>query len=634
MKRAQAPYRITAVMAAGLALGGCPVQPEQQAQTELTLAIADGNTQSAPSGGTLPADLVVVYSAGESTFGSNVSVFWTVESGGGTVGSGTTITDSRGRATNRWTLGPDVGAQTVKATVGAKSVTFSATATPNLPHLEIVAGNNQSGTAGAALSVDPAVQYKDANGQPLARATFLHWYVTAGGGTLTGGGSTVNAITDGQGRASIGWTLGAAGTQTLVASPDSVRSPLAVTFTATAAAAPTPTYHIVIVSGNNQSGTAGTPLGQPLQVRILDQSNNPPATARPVRWTIQSGGGSVGAPATNSDGQGATSNTWTLGGAVGAQTVIASPSESPTDPGAVTFTATAAAAPVAPSCAGTGTTHGGTVNSAETWTAAAGPHHVPSSMTVMAQLTIEPNTAVCFGSMAKIYFMYGGRLVAGAASQPLTYFQGEPRPGNQGNVQWDGLQFEDAIEGTVTSTLTRVVFDHPSHGIETSPRHIVRISQSSFVGSQHTAVSLWAPGSQLLQSTVSDGQDPAVPSVELGSNPVVNANVAGILFEARVLRSAGPAVWVWYPNVTMRTCEIANSGGAGIVVRRSVTQVTVLQCNLVANQRYAVENLGALAVTANDVWWGQAGGPAAGLANGVSANVTVTNPRSTAVSIP
>ena len=79
---------------------------------------------------------------------------------------------------------------------------------------------------------------------------------------------------------------------------------------------------IGIVSGENQQGTAGVPLAQPLVVRVLDEDERAAAGAE-VTWTVVSGGGTV-SPATStvaSDGTASTS--WTLGSLSGPEVVRA-----------------------------------------------------------------------------------------------------------------------------------------------------------------------------------------------------------------------------------------------------------------------------------------------------------------------
>ncbi len=74
---------------------------------------------------------------------------------------------------------------------------------------------------------------------------------------------------------------------------------------------------IVIASGNNQSGGAGTALTDSITARVVDAVGNGVATM-PVTWSIQGGGGSLSPAAGTTDANGLISTQWTLG-APGAQ---------------------------------------------------------------------------------------------------------------------------------------------------------------------------------------------------------------------------------------------------------------------------------------------------------------------------
>jgi plastocyanin len=101
--------------------------------TATSIVAAEGDGQSAPAGSPLPDPLVVrVRDAGGGRI-EGVRVRWAVTDGGGTLGSDTSLTDSRGEASNRLTLGDSIGVQTVMATVESDTTlqaTFNASATP------------------------------------------------------------------------------------------------------------------------------------------------------------------------------------------------------------------------------------------------------------------------------------------------------------------------------------------------------------------------------------------------------------------------------------------------------------------------------------------------------------------------
>ena len=89
--------------------------------------------------------------------------------------------------------------------------------------------------------------------------------------------------------------------------------------------------------GNDQSGSVGQPLANPLTVAVVDQFGNA-VGGQSVTWAVTSGGGSLAQSTTASDGIGVHENFWTLGPTPGAQTATAS-----FGPSTVTFTAHASA---------------------------------------------------------------------------------------------------------------------------------------------------------------------------------------------------------------------------------------------------------------------------------------------------
>jgi hypothetical protein len=95
------------------------------------------------------------------------------------------------------------------------------------------------------------------------------------------------------------------------------------------------------VSGDAQSGTVGANVSAPLVVTVKD-TKGVAISGASVSWTVASGGGSVSAASTPSGADGSASVTWMLGGTVGQQSVTAGVGTF-----TVTFTATAAAGPVA-----------------------------------------------------------------------------------------------------------------------------------------------------------------------------------------------------------------------------------------------------------------------------------------------
>lgn len=234
----------------GLALGfvlscggeGGPTPPADDTPdtTPAALVAVSGGGQSGAVGTQLPQPLVVRVENAASEPLANVTVSWTVESGGGALSSATTTTGTNGQTQVTWTLGPTAGANQVRAAVdGASGLSATFTATGAVPNttpgsIEVASGDNQTATVGAPLAQPLVARVRNTDNQPLADVV-VAWSVTQGGGTLGGPTSTTNA----QGLASNTYTVGqSAGTEQVTAAVQDNTS-VNVTFTATAEALPT-----------------------------------------------------------------------------------------------------------------------------------------------------------------------------------------------------------------------------------------------------------------------------------------------------------------------------------------------------------------------------------------------------------
>lgn len=99
-----------------------------------------GDRQEAPAGTTLPDRLMVRAVRDDGTPVAGAMVHWTVLTGGGSLSHGRTRTSANGVTGVRWTLGPEVGGQSVSASLDGSTVTFTATATappPPVPPLTV-----------------------------------------------------------------------------------------------------------------------------------------------------------------------------------------------------------------------------------------------------------------------------------------------------------------------------------------------------------------------------------------------------------------------------------------------------------------------------------------------------------------
>jgi subtilisin family serine protease len=80
------------------------------------LAVVSGSDQTADVGAALADSLVVQALDGANHRLKNITISWTVATGGGSLSADSSITDAAGQASVRWTLGPQPGAQSVTAT--------------------------------------------------------------------------------------------------------------------------------------------------------------------------------------------------------------------------------------------------------------------------------------------------------------------------------------------------------------------------------------------------------------------------------------------------------------------------------------------------------------------------------------
>jgi len=105
---------------------------------------------------------------------------------------------------------------------------------------------------------------------------------------------------------------------------------------------PTPAT-MTAASGNNQTGTTGAALNQPFVVIVRD-AGSAPMEGVTVLWTVVSGGGTLGAATSMTDAQGQASNTYTVGGTAGTNTIEAAVQSNTAIKVAFTATATSAGA--------------------------------------------------------------------------------------------------------------------------------------------------------------------------------------------------------------------------------------------------------------------------------------------------
>ncbi|HEY0930478.1 MAG TPA: hypothetical protein VGE27_11215 [Gemmatimonas sp.] len=292
------------------------------------VAISAGNNQSAVVGRAVATEPAVRVTDAQNNPIAGVEVLFEVVTGGGTAVGRRPVTNAQGIATvGGWTLGDDIGTNTLRATVQATGtitgnpVLFTATATPGTPvSITAVSGTNQTATVGTAVPVAPSVILRDNRGNPVSGIT-VTFSIASGNGTVQG----ATATTTSGGVATVGgWTLGGtAGQQSLVARAANLPD---VVFTATATAGAASVVQAASTQnlGNVQVATNQSASALP-SVRVTDASGNPIAGAQVTFALGNNNSGVISGEVQTTNASGvATLGSWTLPTTVGVASVVAS----------------------------------------------------------------------------------------------------------------------------------------------------------------------------------------------------------------------------------------------------------------------------------------------------------------------
>ncbi len=197
--------------------------------------VVQGGAQSGVVGTALAQPVVAEFRDAFNNVVNGAAVTWTVTGGGGSLAGAQATTDGQGRASATWTLGLEFGnGHSVTATAGGVTATVTAQATLGAGvTLAVAGGDGQTAPGGAALGTALSVRVRTATAQNISKVP-VTWAVATGGGSLT----QTASLTDGNGLATTGWTLGAgAGGQSVTAS-NAGTSPTSVTLSATAVVVP------------------------------------------------------------------------------------------------------------------------------------------------------------------------------------------------------------------------------------------------------------------------------------------------------------------------------------------------------------------------------------------------------------
>ena len=225
MRSARPTHLLAALLTAVptlLAFPGCTKTVEAHAASRLT--IVQGHLQTAAAGTVLLTPVVLRVIGTDGAPIGKIPVSFNVLAGGGSVDPSSAVSDANGEVKARWTLGPGAQVQSMTGSApGVDPVLLSANGI--LPSdLVIAQGNNQTGKAGAALTVQIVFRVTGGFNVPIPGQT-VGLAITGGGGSI----SPQSAVTNALGEVSVRWTLGPqTGQQTATATAGTL-GPIAIT---------------------------------------------------------------------------------------------------------------------------------------------------------------------------------------------------------------------------------------------------------------------------------------------------------------------------------------------------------------------------------------------------------------------
>ncbi len=260
---------------------------------------------SAAAGSVLPIAVKVLHkeSGGGTTPVAGKAVTLTVTAGGGTVngaGSATVTSGADGSVSATWTLGPALGAQTLRGSVSSTEfLDFTLTATQPPPsQLALSTQPSAAAQSGAALAQQPTVQLKDAGGNNVPQAGVAVTAAIASGGGILGGTVTVNTNASGAAVFTDLVVSGVIGNRTLSFTATLNGSSATVSSGSIALAAGAAAQLTVTTQPSN-SAVGGVALGQQPAVQLQDAAGNNVAQAGVVvTASVATGPGSVSGTAT------------------------------------------------------------------------------------------------------------------------------------------------------------------------------------------------------------------------------------------------------------------------------------------------------------------------------------------------
>jgi hypothetical protein len=285
--------------------------------TAAAIAPVAGATQRAAVGSLLPQAVVVRVTSRRNRPVDGVLVKFKLADGQGSADPPSAVTDADGRARTVWTLGDLPGRQTLLASVDRldSALAIVAEADPVAANTRLTALTDKaSGEAGKEIDDTVAIRITDSTGRALADVP-VTWLA------LDGGRATpIDVRSDSLGEARARWMLGPkTGTQRLRAQVGSGHGKSAVPpVTIRASALAGEAVGVVVLSGDDQRGSAGAVLPKSIVLKVVDVAGN---GVEDTELELSPSAGSIPDTVVHTDSNGIARIRWTMGHAAGEHTM-------------------------------------------------------------------------------------------------------------------------------------------------------------------------------------------------------------------------------------------------------------------------------------------------------------------------
>ena len=315
-----------------------------------SLQLLSGGGQNGAPGQALAAPVVVQVRDEFGNPAAGQSLLFAVSAGGGTLGgqiSRSILTDAEGKAAAQWSMGPYRGVRQLlqisgtvnSAPLGGSPLTVEAGlgAAPDAALSTLSATSPVTANGSDASHI--TVTVRDSVGQALS-GYIVRLAVSGSGNRL----SVPDSLSNAAGQVTATLTSTVSGSKTITARVIGANVLLNATASVQFDPVPQTAASIQMLSGNNQSGVAGTLLAQPLVVKVINDQGAA-AAGYPVTFTVASGHGTLDGEAAQTvltDAQGQARVSLTLGTVIGTATVRATTAPLAT---IITYTAKAVSGP-------------------------------------------------------------------------------------------------------------------------------------------------------------------------------------------------------------------------------------------------------------------------------------------------